>query len=167
MFLSNVCTAVDCTGVLGNVKILSLTLLNSKVNSAIQYLFFLKSQIDKSIISPAVYEQKITPKYGEKQPPFVCKQTWFYLTLCLPGDYFGGNNHLHNYFIFRFDFFLSSFNNLFKHKKKINNRKQNREKIDCQSSLGVTQGSVISTLMHIHIIHCNYDAQSSKLTHCN
>ena len=71
---------VDCTGILGNFKILSLALLNSsniKVNSAIQYLqlFFLKSQIDESIISPAVYEHKITSKYGEKQPPFICKQT--------------------------------------------------------------------------------------------
>ena len=76
-FLSNVRTAVDCTGILGNVKILSLALLNSKVNYAIQYpqLFFLKSQIDESIISPAVYEQKITTKYGEKQPPIDSKQT--------------------------------------------------------------------------------------------
>ena len=95
VFLSNVRTAVDCTGILGNVKILSLALLNSsniKVNSAIQYLqlFFLKSQMDESIISPAVYEHKVTIKYGEKQPPFV---SWFYLTRRLPRDYFGGNNH--------------------------------------------------------------------------
>ena len=68
---------VDCTGILGNVKILLLALLNSKVNSVIQYLqlFFLKSKMDESIFSPAVYEQKITTKYGEKQPLFVCKQT--------------------------------------------------------------------------------------------
>ena len=80
VFLSKVCTVVDCTGILGNVKILSLAVLNSsniKVSSAIQYLqlFILKSQIEESIISPAVYEHKITPKYGEKQPLFVCKQT--------------------------------------------------------------------------------------------
>ena len=52
-------------------------------------------------------------------------------------------------------------------KKKINNRKLNGDKIDCQSSFEVTQGSVVSTLMYIPITRCNYDAQSSKMTHCN
>ena len=48
-------------------------LIKFKCNSAIQYLqlFFLKSQIEKSIIFPAVYEQKIIPKYGEIQASFV------------------------------------------------------------------------------------------------
>ena len=79
-----------------------------------------------------------------------------------PRDYFGGNDHLHTYIIFKFDFFdffLSYFNNLFKH-KKINNRKLNREKIDCQSSFGVIQGSVISTLLYILIVTMTLKAQT-------
>ena len=46
-------------------------------------------------------------------PPFVCKQTRGLPDL---GDYFGGNNKLHQLFYFMFDFYLSFFNNFFKHK---------------------------------------------------
>ena len=148
---------MDCIGILGNVKILSLTLLNSEVNSAIQYLqlFFLKSQIDESI-SPAVFEQKITPKYGEIHYLHLFVNNHVVWSNSLFATWlFWGNNHLHNYFIlFKFDFFLSSFNNLFK-QKKFSNRNLNREKMTANHLFELTQGSVISTLMYISITHCN------------
>ena len=157
MFLSNVRIAVDCTGIVGNFKILSLALLissNIKVNSAIQYLqlFFLKSQIDASIISPAAYEHKITPKYGEKQPPFVYKQTRGFICIAVCHVIIFAEIIIYIIILF---LSLSSICHLsitYSNIKKINKRKLNSEKIDCQSSFGVMQGSVISTVMYISIV---------------
>ena len=152
-FLSNVRTAVDCTGFLGNFKILSLALLKSKVNSAIQYLqlFFLKSQTDELIISPTANEHKTTPKYGEKQPPFVCKQTRGFILLAVCQVII-----LAGIIIYIIILFLSLISichlSITSNIKKINKRKLNREKIDCQSSFGVKQGSVICTVMYIPVV---------------
>ena len=106
---------VSGTGTLGNVQILLLALLHSpniKVNSAIQYLQLVpKRQI------PSCLCTQIHSNYGKKQLPFVCKQTrglsdlGVYHVIILAGiiSYI-------NYFIFTLDFYLSFFNNFFKHK---------------------------------------------------
>ena len=111
------------TGTLGNVQILSLTVLHSpniKVNSAIQclQLVFLKSKNDES---PAVYVHKFTPI--KKQLTFVCKQTrglselGFYHVIILAGIISYIDLFFFSFFFLTLDFYLSFFNKFFKHKK--------------------------------------------------
>ena len=98
----------------GNVQILSLALLHSpniKVNSAIQYLQLVPKQRIPSCLCTQIHSN-----YGKKQLPFVCKQTRVLSDL---GVYhviiLAGIISSINYFIFTLDFYLSFFNNFFKH----------------------------------------------------
>ena len=87
-----------------------ITFTKYKVNSAIQCLqiVFFKSKNDES---PAVYVHEFTP---------IMVRNNFHLFVLLgylPRDYFGGNNKLYrSKFFFTLDFYLSFFNNFFKHK---------------------------------------------------
>ena len=107
---------------------------------------------------------QIHSSYGEKQLPFVCKQTrglsdlGVYHVIILAGLI----NYIDLFFFFFFFLRLISIYHFsftfyfFKHKNyKYNcNTKLKTEKIDCKSYFGVMQCSVMRTLMYTFYIHC-------------
>ena len=102
------------TGTLENIQILLLALIHSpniKVNSAIHYL-----QLVPKRRIPSCLCTKIHSNYGKKQLPFTCKQTRGLSDLDIYHEIIlAGIISYINYFIFTLDFYLSFFNNFFKH----------------------------------------------------